>query len=512
MLTWRQSWLYAVVGLQSCAGVPAPGSYSSKSEVASVEEADGLLADWRLAPNDELERSTISLSHILVRHMEAEPSQAPLLGADWRVLGPPPQRSRTEAAELAEALRNEALSDPGRFGELAARASEDSVTATLGGRLGTVSVLDLTSWPSVIDSLSELAEGQVSRVVESPWGYHVFHLNRPLVGAVSVRQLVIGHRNAEWLRFSSRTQSMESWRQRTHEEALLQASKLAKELAKDPERFGLMLTESDHFSADEDGYAGTWTSLEPSVYRGALDEVWRLPVGGVSRPLDTCIGFVIWLRVPVREDEPRYASSTIRFSYSQSEGTTSKVEVRKVAEQALGDMLSGQAGYERYVARYGETIDVFTAGKGRRGEEVLMRELPVGATGRAIVDSDGAYTILRKLDPEREPTLPRYRLGIPRPAMPSLNFSLAYTDPEFRKSLLESCALERMSAASVPNAGEFVALADKLGNALRAPNSVRKRRLLVAEFLNEVEYQFGTAASYSLRKCIANGLRKELLR
>src|SRR5689334_13133796 len=111
-------------------------------------------ARWRIAPHGDLANVVLWISHILVRHRDAEPSTPPFgPPTGWSVLPPPPQRDAAEAARLANEIAEETSKDPSRFAELAKTFSDDVTTRDRGGSLGGVSAAYLSAEPGVLDAL-----------------------------------------------------------------------------------------------------------------------------------------------------------------------------------------------------------------------------------------------------------------------------------------------------------------------------------------------------------------------
>src|SRR5205814_1106037 len=88
-----------------------------------------------------------------------------------------PQRTEGEALMRALDVASRAGSDPARFEELALQYSDDIATRSLGGALGGVRAGQLPG--EFLDALAVLKPGQVSRVVGTPFGYHVLK-RRPM--------------------------------------------------------------------------------------------------------------------------------------------------------------------------------------------------------------------------------------------------------------------------------------------------------------------------------------------
>jgi peptidyl-prolyl cis-trans isomerase D len=81
---------------------------------------------------------------------------------------------RKAARAKAEDIAKQAAADPGHFADLAKKYSQDAGSASKGGDLGWLAPGMLT--PSLQKAIDALKKGQVSGVVESPYGLHVLQL------------------------------------------------------------------------------------------------------------------------------------------------------------------------------------------------------------------------------------------------------------------------------------------------------------------------------------------------
>ena len=102
-------------------------------------------------------------------------------------------KKKTRAFAQLEACRYN-VKGAERFGEMALRHSH-CPTATDGGKLGVVKRGQL--YPELEPAAFSLAEGEISRVLESPIGLHILHCDEILPGGimpfVEVRQRIIDH-------------------------------------------------------------------------------------------------------------------------------------------------------------------------------------------------------------------------------------------------------------------------------------------------------------------------------
>jgi parvulin-like peptidyl-prolyl isomerase len=81
-------------------------------------------------------------------------------------------RSREKAQSIARSLHERAVRNPASFCELALRLSDDPNNRTECGDLGWLEPGQLTQEIEAV--LFRLKPGEISPVVESPYGFHVF--------------------------------------------------------------------------------------------------------------------------------------------------------------------------------------------------------------------------------------------------------------------------------------------------------------------------------------------------
>ncbi|HTV18469.1 MAG TPA: peptidylprolyl isomerase [Polyangiaceae bacterium] len=251
---------------------------------------------WRQQPA-AMRRLVLWPSHILVRFAGApEQSGVSFARVAFQSVLPPATRSRGEALALARDIVRAARAEPGRFAELSRQHSEDIVRREQGGSLGGIPAEQLAAWPTVLDALLALAPGQVSDVVETRYGFHVFTRRAPpprqmLTG----RRIVIGHERAPWLG----TLDASAPPTRTREAALELARTLFERARSAPERFEqLVALHSELRDRIVGGDFGTWSSVEPCPLPREVEVLSQLEVGEVAPPFDSLFGIQIVQRVP----------------------------------------------------------------------------------------------------------------------------------------------------------------------------------------------------------------------
>src|SRR5688572_3098030 len=98
---------------------------------------------WRLAQSEALASVVLWTSHILVRHAAVTPGVVSFNLGDWVPSPSPPQRTRQEALQIAEAALQRLQQRPSAFGELARELSEDVTTRDYAGSLGGICASEL---------------------------------------------------------------------------------------------------------------------------------------------------------------------------------------------------------------------------------------------------------------------------------------------------------------------------------------------------------------------------------
>jgi PPIC-type peptidyl-prolyl cis-trans isomerase-like protein len=267
---------------------------------------------WR-GERESLRRLVLWPSHILIRFADA-PEQANVSFAmvSFRSVLPPATRSRSEALELARDIARRARAQPQKFAELAREHSEDIVRREQGGSLGGIQAKQLSAWPSVLDALFSIAPGEVSEVVETRYGFHVFTRQAaPARQSVTGRRIVIGHERAPWLG----TLDASAPPTRTRDAAFELARAVFEQARSAPDRFDQLVAQhSELRDKVVGGDFGTWSNLEPCAFPREIEVLSQLRVGEVALPFDSLFGVQIVQRVPDPE-RTEYAMEGIHLPF-----------------------------------------------------------------------------------------------------------------------------------------------------------------------------------------------------
>ena len=309
---------------------------------------------WRAAPPTELDRTVLWLSHLVIRHVDVDGSRTPFNLTGWQSGALPATRSRLEAFQLAERLARQAQ-EQGNFAELARQYSEDATTNQRGGSLGGVVAGHLSAWPGVLDAVATLKPGEVSRVVETEYGYHLLY-RRPAApeAVVSGSHIVIAHIDAPWIALAARG----ALPNRSREDALALAHRLCEQARRAPGDFAKLVNEySEHRDAARGGDFGSWSTREASGYPREIETLAQLDVGEVAEPLDTVFGYQVILRTPNR---PRasYAMTKIQLRFDASRPEVdpySKPSIHAKAQQ-LARLLRQRPQNSRNIRRKGAAV------------------------------------------------------------------------------------------------------------------------------------------------------------
>jgi hypothetical protein len=292
------------------------------------------------------------------------------------------------------AIAVELRAEPGSFAEVARRRSEDPVTRERGGSLGGLAASNLLPWPNLLDALAQLRPGDISEVLETPFGFHILRRRPPPVEArVSGRRVVVGYDGASFLDYARRGPQIH----RSRAQALALAQQIADEARPYPDRFPeLVRARSEHVDAARGGDLGEWSTREGSPYARELEILGAGAVGESTPPIDTRFGFVVLQRTAPIE-RAHYAMTTVRLSFEPDAPSSSPLARERVLELARSIAATMHSHPERmpelqktYCCR---DIETWTEGRGAPGLTEVLKALSVGEIARDPVESYWNFVI-----------------------------------------------------------------------------------------------------------------------
>lgn len=512
----RPRWLHAVafgLGFLGCdstfraAQSVEPAALSAATPAA--EQPGGVpLADmlapyphgrWRLAPRAQLGLVRIWASHILIRHRDATLGGV-VFGPLETVGARSSIRTRAEARELAERVADEARAVPEQFAALARRRSEDRVTQITGGSLGALHGLSLLVFPQVLDTFAALQPGEVSRAVETDYGFHVFQLRPiPPEHTFNASHIVIGYDEATWL---AENLARGPVPRRSRAEALTLATDLYERARAAPLDFAdLAARHSEHRDAVHGGDFGAWSTRRPEGYSRELELLLELPVYGVAPPIDTLFGIEVVQRTPDRPRE-RLAMEMIRLPFDPAAAPsepTSKPAVLELATRLARQLSSDPQHFPALQAEYccaGQSMQ-WT----QRQEPTLVafaaERLELGEIAAQPIEFASSYAIAKRIDPELAPPLTRLVFQLPAPADVDLDVVASRTQQDIMQQQLDNIVVQVQQALALD-----AALAAELRSASQLPDELsdeatgEQKRAAFRALLERVKVPLG-AEGYS---------------
>jgi hypothetical protein len=382
-------------------------------------------ARWRLAALTELENVVLWASHVLIRHEEVGNSTASFQLAGWELDLPPARRSRREALELAERIASDARTH-GNFAELARQFSDDLSTRDDGGSLAGITGAHIWPWPTVLDALATLKPGDVSRVVETQYGFHVFRSNpTPPETMVTGSHIVIAHNRAPGLDAVARGQVPS----RSRAEALALAAQVYELARAAPGDFAKLAEQySDHADAARGGDFGTWSTHEPTGLYREVDMLSRLAIGQVAPPLDTPYGLQIFVRTPNRPRK-EYAMVKLQLRFDPALPDTesgSRASVFAKAREVSALLRAAPNRFGALQAQHCCTRPMrVVAGRSLPALEAALERLKPGQIASEPIADPVEYMIPKRLELDVLPEIPAARFELPNPSQPDLRYMLS---------------------------------------------------------------------------------------
>lgn len=508
--------LFSLLGAVGCGRRVNPEP--PRADSATLPSAPGALVEpyppgrWRLSVPADLERALVWAAHIQISHRDVVPRVAIFHVSNWTPRASNPSRSRQEAFELASSIAARPRAAPAEFARWARELSDDVASRDRGGELGALTALKLARWPEILDALYALEEGEVSRVVESEFGFHVL-VRRPPPPPLEVsgERIIIGYDEAPWLHEFLARRPIPP---RSRAQALELAASLHGHLALHPEEWGHAVERhSDHRDALRGGDLGQWSTRELSPWHRELDVLRGLEVGEIAPPLDSPFGVQILRRTPLRPRETyAMAALTLKLDPGQRGPAEGSLEAaRRTLAEVASAAARDPAAFDAARARTSPgPIEVWVQGRGNvLAEAALGRLSPGEISPEPVALGTAQLGLLRRLP--AQPAQPRSaNLELPSPSAPDIEwFASTYGDAPLlggvgeraRRVLgLDARGAALLDAASAP-AREF----------LEAPGG-RAREVAFRAYQAELEGALGASAYARYRRVFEDYVTERLLR
>jgi hypothetical protein len=288
------------------------------------------------------------------------------------------------------------------------------VTRDRGGSLGGVPATQLTPWPEVLDALTALRPGQVSDVVETWYGFHVFkRRSAPEPETVTGRRIVIGHDRARFLQVL-RGGSQPA---RTREEALALAQSLYERARQAPADFPQLV---EAYSELPDrvvgGDFGTWSNRELTPFPREVEALGQLAVGEVAPPLDSLFGIEIILRVP-NPERGSYAIEGLQLHFDPTlpeNDSKSFARVQAEAFQLIETLRHDPSQLEALSQRHAPYREHWIDGRGLPAVTAAVHEVAIGEVLRTPATVGRSFVVGRRIPPHvPEPIAALIELPVP---------------------------------------------------------------------------------------------------
>jgi PPIC-type PPIASE domain len=459
---------------------------------------------WRLVDWSELGRTRLWVSHILIRHRGVPPHLVSLSSLGWTSAPDAPERTREDAFELAQRVAEWVRRDTTKFAEAAEQFSEDIATNRDGGSLGGVDASQWLSWPELLDAVSALGFGDVSRPVETAYGFHVI-LRRPVPpeGGYSGSRIIIGHDDAPWLRALLARGSIPH---RSRASALALAQGVYEQALKEPSSFErLVQAHSEHLDAVRSGDFGEWSTTEQTPFPRSVDKLSQLEVGEIAPPIETAFGFEVIQRTANR---PRatYAVQRVRVDGLEA---SSEAEVAQRARDIAAELQEHPERFEEYQRKYCCTgTQVWQEGQGFALTEAALARLEIGETTRIASRYEGGrFAILKRVDPGSW-SPQRVGFELPNPTRPSLKRFIDHA---------QDFEVAAMGETAVRDLGLTGELAERLSSAhavrgeFASAGSEEERWLLFQGVQEKIEVLLGATLFNQYSASVERHVEHELL-
>jgi len=395
--------LFVALCLIACACSCKPQlSAAARAAQAARPHPDYARGRWRVASFDEIERTVLWTSHILIRHAAVNHELSPLRPFDWNPDGPASTRSDADARALAERVADLGRAHPENFAQLAAQYSEDAITRGRGGSLGGRSAAALPS--RFLDAIEVMVPGETSQVVSSALGYHVFlWRNPPPDVRVAGRRIVIRYRGTLGRGNVSRSR----------DEARALAERILTQAKSDTPFEALVARYSEGDDRVLGGDVGTWSTREPSNEPALIEALADVPIGGVLDSLcESNLGFSIAQRTAASERTWLGAELEV-FGFDPADATAERDAAKHtrdlIAEKQHAPDAISHIPVQRVIDGHFEPT--LTA---------ALRRLATGEITPEPVAFDGGYAVMRRVAVDGAWPEPPLYYDLPKPRVASL--------------------------------------------------------------------------------------------
>jgi hypothetical protein len=385
---------------------------------------------WRLAPPRDLQHVLLPVSQILISHRDADlgfSASGDVEDAEWLSrITPRAGRTRAQARALAEQLLRELRATPAEFARLAARHSDDPASRARDGRMGLLVAASVH--PVVLDALADLSAGQVSDLMETSYGFHVWQLRpAPQPQQLSGERMLIRHSAsaapATLAQLAPLPGSLPS-----REQALAIAHTIRTRALARPEAF-LQIAREQGSAIDPTwtGELGAWSSHDVSAHRAGaereLEELSRLAIGAVSEPVESRRGIQLLRRTEAGQAAV-YAYQGVFFRYDPGAlgGATSERErALEQARQAIRDVAREPSRFaELQQASCCAASIQWTAGFVEPELAAKLAALRIGEVAAEPHVAEFYVVVLRRVAPTPAPSPQATAFELPRPGAPDL--------------------------------------------------------------------------------------------
>jgi PPIC-type PPIASE domain len=430
---------------------------------------------WRLVSPQILANTALWVSHILILHEGSDASVPGVVGRPWRLDGPTPSRSRAEALRLANEIALQAAAQPQDFSRLARDYSEDSTTRSLGGALGGIRATDFMFVGSVLDALSMLKPGEISRVVETSHGFHVLQRRPvPAPGKVSGAHLVLAHDDASWLRSLGIAAP-----QRTRAEAMSLATSIQRRALAGEDFTALVRRHSEHPDREVGGDIGTWSPSEPAYYPRAVEALLQLPIGGISAPIDGHYGLEILQRTPDVAWRV-YAMEAVKLGFDPTDGASKRAALDR-ARELIASLKRDPGRFDEWRSEYCCTgAERWEEGRDEPGLSRIVSQLALGQVVAEPVQQYFNVVVPRRVDPSAVPAGSEPIFELPAPNRPDLDWLLERMPPRLLVRELLALVAEQPAALKTDTDRERVL--QELSRATAEPSASDPERWSHEEF------------------------------